>query len=83
MEAFCNAKEPDDPDFVNIIKANKLSDKHILKNIIVKYFNGIDVDVSDLNNLKHIDYLPTKDLFYQIPFTIFILMDQLKRMLST
>ena len=74
----------DDPEFSDIIKSGKLinNKKQIMKNIIIKYFNNIDIDSDDLINLKHIDYLPNKDLFYLIPFTIFILRKQLENMLS-
>ena len=74
----------DDPEFANIIKSNKLigKDKEVMKNIIIKYFNDTEIDSSDFDKLKHIDYLPNKDLFYMIPFTIFILRKQLESMLS-
>ena len=71
----------DDPDFNNVIK-NKTLGSDPMKNIIVKYFNLEDIRQDDIDNLKHIDYLPTKDLFYLVPMVIFILQRQLSKMMS-
>ena len=72
----------DDPDFANIIKSNKMFNDKPMKNIIIKYFNNTDISLDDIALLKHIDYAPNKALFYLVPFVIFILKNQLEKLLG-
>ena len=71
----------DDPDFTNKIKSCTFT-THELKNLIVKYFNDVDITVEDLEKLKHIDYMDNKEFFYGIPFAIFCIEKQIQKMLS-
>ena len=71
----------DDPDFANKIKNIEYTD-HELKNLIVKYFNDIDITTADLEKLKHIDYMDNKEFFYGIPFAIFCIEHQIAKNLS-
>ena len=72
----------DDPDFKNKIIDN-ISTNHELKNLIVKYFNNVDITVDDLKKLKHIDYMSNKEFFYGIPFAIFCIEKQIEKNLSS
>ena len=71
----------DDPDFCNKIKKCEFT-SHELKNIIVKYFNNIEITIDDLKKLKHIDYMETKEFYYGIPFVIFCIEQQIQNLLS-
>lgn len=71
----------DDPDFnTKIINNKDVEDP--MKAIVIKYFNGIDITLDDAAKLKHIDFLPTKELFYLIPMVIFILKIQLSKLMG-
>ena len=66
----------DDPDFSNKIKSNTLYEYHPLKNLIIKYFNDIEIDNDDIEDLQHIDYMSNKEFYYGIPLAIFCLEKQ-------
>jgi len=73
----------DDPAFADNIKSNtKYREEDILKNIIIKYFNHEEITDDDIDLLKHLDYMPTREQFYEIPMVIYCLTSQLKNMLS-
>jgi hypothetical protein len=75
----------DDPEFADIIKANgqRPNDPNwVMKNIIIKFFNKIDITLDDLADLSHLDYLQTKELFYLIPMVIFCIDKTLETMMS-
>jgi hypothetical protein len=75
----------DDPEFADIIKANgqRPNDQNwVMKNIIIKFFNKIDITLDDLADLSHLDYLQTKELFYLIPMVIFCIDKTLETMMS-
>ena len=71
----------DDPQFTHKIKNCEFT-THELKNLIVKYFNDVDITVEDLEKLKHIDYMDNKEFFYGIPFAIFCIEQQIAKNLS-
>nr|DAY22640.1 MAG TPA: hypothetical protein [Caudoviricetes sp.] len=63
-----------DDDFSIRIKENRKyqEDEYKgLRNILINYFNGQTTTMDDLKDLKHIDYVPNKELFYLIPMVIF------------
>ena len=43
------------------------------RNIIIKYFNNRDIDDSDLDNIKYIDFQPSNEIFYDSLFLIYVL----------
>lgn len=72
----------DDPDFKNKV-ANNSPTMHPLKSIIIKYFNDVPITLEDLEKLRHIDYMSTKEFFYMIPMVIFCIEQQLVSNLSS
>ena len=72
----------DDPEFTHKIKKCEFT-THELKNLIVKYFNNIDITIEDVKKLKHIDYMDNKEFFYGIPFAIFCIEKQIQKIMST
>lgn len=70
-----------DPKFVDNIRAN-VEDTNVLKNMIVGYFNGGEITSTMLEQLKHIDYMETPELFYLIPITIFIMENYITTLLG-
>ena len=71
----------DDPDFTNKIKRCEFT-THELKNLLVKYFNNVDITIEDLEKLKHIDYMDNKEFFYGIPFAIFCIEKQIEKLMA-
>lgn len=71
----------DDPGFADSIKNNE-QQSDIMKNMVIKYFNSEEITMDNIRALRHIDYLPTKQLFYMIPMVIFILQDKLSSMMN-
>ena len=62
----------DDPDFANKILKN-IKTGNVMKDILIGYFNEESITEEQLNELKHIDYMNNVELYYLIPFTIYIL----------
>jgi hypothetical protein len=62
----------DDPDFGNKIK-NNTKTGNVMKDIIIGFFNKESIKPKQLEELKHIDYMNNAELYYLIPFTIYIL----------
>ena len=74
-----------DDDFASRIKENKPYQENEykgLRNIIINYFNGTTTKMDDLKDLKHIDYLQNKELFYLIPIVIFCIDKSIARIVS-
>lgn len=44
-----------------------------IDNLIIKYFNNMDISITDIKNLEDVQYTPDSILFYYIPIVIFIL----------
>lgn len=67
----------------NIIIFNEfLAQVQKIDNIIIKYFNDIELSIEDIDNLENIEYVHHKDLFYKIPIVIFILEHYIKKQLQ-
>lgn len=73
----------DDPDFKNKVSKQEYYSNHPLKNFIIKYFNGIDITINDIKELKHLDYKATKEYYYDIPFAIFVIEKQISKIMSS
>ena len=67
----------DDPDFCQRVKDQRLYGDHLLKDIIIRYFNGINTTTKELAELDHIDYMNNKEFYYGIPLAIFCLEKQM------
>ena len=80
--AFCITDMFEDPGFGDKIKNNEKTD-NILKNIVIKYFNGEEITNDDLKELKHIDYYNSALLYYTIPMVIFCIENQIQNMLNS
>ena len=62
----------EDPDFGNKI-INNTKTGNVMKDILIGFFNNESVTQDQLEKLTHIDYMDNADLYYLIPFTIYIL----------
>jgi hypothetical protein len=62
----------DDPEFGDKIK-NNTKTGNVMKDILIGFFNKESVTPKQLEDLKHIDYMNNAELYYLIPFTIYIL----------
>ena len=76
-----------DSELLDRIKFNRLYTMSDYKdsmymNIVIKYFNKIDISDDDLVNLNNIDYESSIRLFYNIPIILYIVNDQIKKMLK-
>lgn len=61
-----------DEDLINNIKQKKLYDNSY-KNIIIKYFLNQPISKDDIELLDDLDYLQSREYFYNIPIIIYIL----------
>ena len=74
-----------DPDLVLAIKDNKLfepGDRKEFYNIIVKYFNGSDITLNDIDTIEKLNYLDSEFLYYAIPEVMYIIEKNIKNMLE-
>lgn len=74
------------PALAKAIEDNTLfdnNDENSKYNIIIKYFNDQDFNVKDLDNIKKLSYQNNIELFYIIPFYIFIIEKYIKGLLLT
>ena len=57
------------------ITVNNISidNRNKMDNLIIKYFNNINISIDDINNLEDIQYCHDNILFYYVPIMIFIL----------
>lgn len=70
-----------DPRFMDKIRNNEETG-HVLKDIIIGYFNDGKIDSNILNRLKHVDYMENADLYYLIPLVIYCMEKSISNMLS-
>lgn len=76
---------PIDGQLVSNVKSNEKLDPNDPKayyNIIVDYFNDVKLNSSVIPLLEAIDYRQSVDLFYAIPMIIYILEDNVKKLMS-
>lgn len=52
------------------------------KNIIIRYFNNLDIPSTGIQAIEKIDYSNNIDLFYLIPFIIFILEEHIRLLIK-
>jgi len=71
----------EDPDFGNKI-INNTKTGNVMKDILIGYFNNETITNEQIEDLKHIDYMNNAELFYLIPFTIYIINMNIQNMLS-
>ena len=71
----------DDPGFINNIKNSKYTN-HIFKDLIIKYFNNIDINNDDIEKIRHLDYMNNKEFFYGIPLAIYVLEKHISKLLT-
>lgn len=65
-----------------IYKKELYSDNNYL-NIIIKYFNNIEIEPEDIDTIQDIDFESNISLFYNIPILIYILEYNVKSILRT
>ena len=70
-----------DPEFAKKIESNTLT-SNVLKNVIIGYFNNTKITKEILNEIRHIDYMDSMELFYLIPLAIYCLEQQIINILS-
>jgi hypothetical protein len=73
-----------DPELITAIIQNTLFDSNNKKiyNIIIKYFNNLDISSDDIIALENIDYSDTVSLFYTIPMVIYCIEYYIKNLLK-
>lgn len=57
----------------HIMEGRLFEDNYTFYNIIIKYFNDMDIDEVDVKNIENIDYANNSVLFYAIPCIIYCL----------
>lgn len=60
---------------------NNCNTNNALINIIIKYFNNVEITIDDLKELREIDYFENYELYYCIPMVIFCLEESIKNSL--
>ena len=60
-----------DLDILDRIRECKLSKDNVLDNIIIKYYNDMELTFEDLHSLNNVDYQDNLTLYYKIPIIIF------------
>ena len=71
----------DDPEMASHIRNNKTIG-HPLWDIMIKYFNNVELTIEDLKELDHIDYMSNREFFYGIPMAIYCIEQQIAKDLS-
>lgn len=74
------------PAFAEAVKNKQLfnpGDPKCRYNIIIRYFYNMDFDPKDLELIEHLPYQNNIELFYMMPFYIFVIEDYIKRLLIT
>ena len=69
-------------ELLDKIENNRLFYENDYRNIIIKYFNDIDITSDDIDALENVDYRHCKELFYYIPIIIFCLESTVKTILN-
>ena len=67
-------------DLLENINSCTLSDNE-LDNIIIKYFNDIDLSRNDIEVIDSIDYRDSYELFFKLPIVLFILEYSIKKIM--
>ena len=67
-------------DLLENIDSCTLSDNE-LDNIIIKYFNDIDLSRNDIEVMDNIDYRDSYELFFKLPIVLFILEYSIKKIM--
>ena len=57
----------------HIVEGRVFEEKYLFYNIIIKYFNDMDITEDDIKSIEKIDYENNPTLFYAIPTIIFCL----------
>ena len=60
----------------------QVGDTKEYKNIIIRYFNNLNITSTGIQALENIDYLNSIELFYMIPFIIFILEEHIRLLIK-
>ena len=71
-----------DPSFGDRLKNNNKTGTDVLKDIIIGFMNGEGVTEQNLVDLKHLDYVKSMEMYYLLPFVIFILEQGIQSSLS-
>lgn len=71
----------DDPGFGDKIKNNEKTGI-VLKDIIIGYFNGEGITSNQLNEIKHLDFVSNCEMYYLMPFVIYILNKNIEKYLG-
>lgn len=74
-----------DPDLISAILDNKLfnpDDTKSIYNIIIKYFNNMDITLNDINTIENLNYLDSSYLYYAIPEVMYIIEKTIKNILK-
>lgn len=72
-----------DSDFVEgIINNNILDIPDRLENIVINYMNDKTITKEDVSILNEIDFKPTKRLFYMLPIVIFIIQNNINKLIK-
>ena len=72
------------PAFAEAVKERKLfnpGDPKCRYNILIRYFHNLEFDVNDLELIEHLPYQNNIELFYIMPFYIFVIEEYIKRLL--
>lgn len=69
-----------DPSFMDKIRNNE-DTTNVLKDIVIGYFNNIDITDEILNDLDHVDYMENDELYYLIPFVIYCMEKYVEKLL--
>lgn len=67
--------------FTHIINNELYKDENTWLNIIVKYFNSIEINTTDLKSINDIEYNDSINLFFYIPMLIFAIESYVKSIL--
>jgi hypothetical protein len=71
-----------DPSFGDRLKNNEKTGTDVLKDIIIGFMNGESLTEQNINDLKHLDYVKSMEMYYLLPIMIFIIEQNIRNTLS-
>jgi hypothetical protein len=71
-----------DPSFGDRLKNNEKTGTDVLKDIIIGFMNGESLTEQNINDLKHLDYVKSMEMYYLLPIMIFIIEQNIQNTLS-